>query len=174
MGSSRYGFDGEGVVVDFPVVDPQDSFSRHEVRVRAMMMGFGQELPEKPTVADYKTRELRVRLMLEEVMEYAEAAGVQVGVSGYAQLKFSDLHFRAHAKPDIVAMADAVADISVVMTGTSVAHGFPLAALQEEVDKENMRKIQNGHLDENGKFIKGGGHVSGDFLGVLIEHGYQN
>lgn len=149
------------------------------------MMGFGQELPEKPTLADYKTRELRVRLMLEEVMEYAEAAGVQVGVSGVSgdicgsvedpyPISFEELVFSEQDhEPDIVAMADAVADISVTMTGTSVAHGFPLEELQEEVDSNNLLKISTGSLDEFGKFKKPENHPKPNFERVLRDAGWD-
>lgn len=151
----------------------RDSFSNHEVRVRAMMMGFGQELPEKPTIADYKTRELRVRLMLEEVLEYAEAAGVGVYVEN-CRVDFGDLDFQErNIAPDIVKMADAVADCSVVVVGTSVAHGFPLEELQEECDANNLLKLANGHLDEFGKFIKSKDHQKPNFERVLLDAGWD-
>jgi predicted HAD superfamily Cof-like phosphohydrolase len=154
----------------------------HEDRVRQMMKGFGQECPPSPTVSDYKTRELRVRLLLEEVLEYADAAAVQVFIStGHdtGRVDFDDLFFHPamrlaeSAKPDLVAMLDAVADISVVAVGTSVAHGFPLAEAQSVVDENNLLKIKNGSVDEHGKFKKHPDHLKPDFAAVLIRNGWK-
>lgn len=48
--------------------------------------------------------------------------------------------------PDLVAIADATADLDVVINGCGIRHGLPMEALSREVAKSNHSK-----LDEDGK-----------------------
>jgi len=52
----------------------------YQNKVKEFMQTFGQECPPKPTVIDENNRILRVKLLLEEVLELAEASGVDVGL----------------------------------------------------------------------------------------------
>ena len=150
----------------------------HERRVREMMAGFGQAVPDLPTVADEKTRVLRTRLLLEEVFEYAEAAGITVtyrqnNEAPDQQVSFDNLRFYAEGDVDLAGMADAVADISVVNTGTAAAHGIRLAPILEAVDANNLMKVANGRLDEHGKFIKPADHKPTNIEFMLQLQGWQ-
>jgi len=159
--------------------------STHNERVREMMRGFGQDCPEKPTVADVATRSLRFRLLLEEVLEFGEAAGIAVFVRDDfvhclkelkepVPLSMGKLVFSSFSEPNLVDLADAVADISVVNEGAAIAFGLPMSELQETADSNNLLKIQTGSkCPETGKFLKSPNHPKPDFAKVLRDHGWE-
>lgn len=153
----------------FPMTD-------HERRVRCMMEGFGQTTPERPTLATQATRESRVALLLEEVLEFAEDAAVTVCVrhgDDWVYLhpqraRISDavvpdgawaLMETEGAVPNLAGMIDALGDISVVNTGSFVAFGVRMTPILECIDANNMLKIATGRLNtETGKFEKHPNH----------------
>lgn len=144
--------------------------TQHYARVREMMRGFGQATPDTPGLPDAATRMLRVRLLLEEVLELAAAAGVRVQAGSQGPpVRFEDLVFSASdAPPDLVQMLDAFCDISVVNTGGFVACGVPDGPLLAVVDQNNLLKIATGRLcAETGKFIKSPDHPPPDIAAEL-------
>ena len=152
----------------------------HESRVRKMMQGFGQYCPLSPTVSDQKTRELRLRLMLEELFEYADACGIDIStkilyvpVDGEPySLDFNDLVFPQMKRtiPGLVDIADALADIRVTLTGSFLAHGIPMEAVTEEVDRNNLLKLANGRkCPDTGKFLKHRDHPKVDLRPILLD-----
>ena len=158
----------------------------HERRVREMMSCFGQHVPRSPTVTSDAIRKTRARLLLEEVFEYVEAAGLEVRFSHDVPaasemvlrvtllLDMSRIEVASTGRaPDLVGMADAVSDISVVNTGTAAAHGFRLAPLLELTDANNLMKVASGTLDDHGKFIKAPNHPKPDFAFALRLQGWQ-
>ncbi len=99
---------------------------------------FGAYVSEVPT-ADLppEVRELRIRLIEEELAEYADAA----------------------RRGDLVAVADALTDLLYVVLGAMVAHGLQdvAEALFAEVHRSNMSKAgPDGRplLREDGKILK--------------------
>lgn len=64
-------------------------------------------------------RELRVNLIAEEAQEFADAVRAD----------------------DIIAMADALADLLYVTYGAAISHGIDLDAVLEEVHRSNMTKL---------------------------------
>lgn len=157
----------------------------HNDCVREMMKGFGQDCPEKPTVADVSTRSLRFRLLLEEVLEFGEAAGIAVFVKDNfvhclkdlkepVPVRMDKLVFSSFSEPNLVEMSDAIADISVVNEGTAIAFGLPMDKLQETVDENNLLKVATGtKCPETGKFLKSQNHPKPDFAKVLRDHGWS-
>lgn len=106
----------------------------------------GQALPDRPTVPDERTRELRAKLILEEALETISALGFIVEVGGY---NLSDKRVREgiepispDREPDLEGIADGCADIIVVTTGTLSACGISDDAVQREVDCNNLAKFQ--------------------------------
>lgn len=93
---------------------------------------FGHPVALMPTWRDQKTRELRIRLLLEE----------------YDELR------AAEAANDRIEIADALADIAYIAHGTMWVHGLPYWAnktfdgtLDEAVEKyRNARKLIEAHL----------------------------
>jgi len=122
----------------------------YQNKVKEFMQTFGQECPPKPTVIDENNRILRVKLLLEEVLELAEASGVDVGLyvgtglysintthvkSGHLSLKTNSNNV------DLVGVADAIADISYVNYGAANAYGINIEPIEDEVHNSNMTKL---------------------------------
>lgn len=91
----------------------------------------GGLMPEQPA-ADIPAwvQELRLALLDEEVQELHDA--VDAG--------------------DIVKIADGIADIAYVVTGTAVAYGIPFDAVLAEVHRSNMTKV---NTPAEAKLVKG-------------------
>ena len=98
-------------------------------KVQQFHEAFGVPVARQPTAAvSDDLRELRIKLMEEELAEYKAAA----------------------AAGDLIAIADALTDLAYVLFGTYVSHGLQEAAdaLFDEVHRSNMSK-----LDEHGRPI---------------------
>jgi predicted HAD superfamily Cof-like phosphohydrolase len=154
--------------------------TQHFSRIRRMMQGFGQRVPEVPEMPDEKDRISRGRLILEELLEYLEGAALQLCVSGddpadpESRLAFEELKIAGlpGAAPNFVLMADALTDLSVVTIGSFVSMGIPDGPLLELVDENNLLKIARGHLDKTtGKFIKPADHQPPDIANLLLKLG---
>lgn len=91
----------------------------------------GAAIRTRPTV-DVPAAEMRVRFVEEEARELREAV-----VAG-----------------DVVAVADALADLAYVVYGGALHFGIPLADVLAEVHRSNMTKTPAG----DGKAIKGAGY----------------
>ena len=96
------------------------------------------EIPrlEQPGLSDSDLIELRIKLLTEEVQEYAEAA-------------------RAG---DMVEILDALADIGYILAGTIINHGMQdiYDDAFKEVHRSNMAKLVDGkvHRRDDGKVVK--------------------
>ena len=96
------------------------------------------EIPHltKPGLSSDDLIELRIKLLTEEVQEYAEAAR-----SG-----------------DLVEVLDALADIAYILAGTIINHGMQEVYDEafNEVHRSNMAKLVNGKVirREDGKVMK--------------------
>jgi predicted HAD superfamily Cof-like phosphohydrolase len=106
----------------------------------ASLLEFNQafEIPklEQPGLSDYDLIELRIKLLTEEVQEYADAA-------------------RAG---DMVEILDALADIGYILAGTIINHGMQdiYDDAFDEVHRSNMAKLVEGkvHRRDDGKVMK--------------------
>lgn len=142
----------------------------HKARVRSMMQGFGQATPDKLTVPNVEVRKRMCRLIIEEVLELVEASGLLILVSTTQ----NKVNYELVECPvvDFVEMVDAMVDISVVLHGATNGCGISdrtWEMLCEEVDNNNLLKIQNGHLDsETGKFIKPIDHPKPNIVDILF------
>lgn len=87
---------------------------------------YGLPIRQEPKLPETLERDLRNGLLAEEFLEYIEA----------------------EAKNDLVAIADALADMIYIIQGTALVYGLPLDEIFDEVHRSNMSK-----LDENGKPI---------------------
>lgn len=87
-------------------------------KVREFHEKYDFPAPDEPTAGSRKLIEERDLLMSEELREYREAS--QNG--------------------DIVAIADALADLAYTVLGSAVAHGINLEPIFEEVHRSNMTK----------------------------------
>lgn len=127
-------------------------------------------------------------MLASELCELAEASGVllsltsSVGASWFAPFKESstsilddsDGHVvrvqKADLAPDLVSMADAMADLDYVTTGGFVEAGLPQEELGEEIHDSNMSKLgEDGKPvhDPHGKVVKGPNFRLPDIASVL-------
>ncbi len=139
------------------------------------MLAAGQACPESPTIPDENTRILRVRLLLEEVLELADASGISVynnsEDSDPCKLQMPNLDFKGDGAPNLIEITDALADINYVSYGAAVAYGLDMGPLDQAVHDSNMTKFIDGHRDNNGKWIKGPSYTPVN-LKPLIEQQY--
>jgi hypothetical protein len=75
--------------------------------------------PVVPTMPDYPTMRLREDLIIEEFREFTQA----------------------NTARDIVAAADAIADMAYVVIGAAIAYGINLEPVFDEVHRSNMSKV---------------------------------
>lgn len=119
----------------------------YQAAVHEFMTSFKQDCPEKPIVPSANIRILRVKLLLEEVLELAEASGVSLlETSGYKitseSLKEGQISLVDNGEnTNLTEVADALADISYVNYGAANAYGIDLAPVEAEVHASNMSKL---------------------------------
>jgi predicted HAD superfamily Cof-like phosphohydrolase len=132
--------------------------------VLEFMNKFNQKVEPYPIAPEEKIRVLRVRLLLEEVLELAEASGVNV----YLRMKTMSggKRITSVGQLDVVSgetevsaykVADALADIMYVNDGAANAWGIDLQPIFEGAHENNMSKIgADGrvHYDVHHKVIK--------------------
>lgn len=126
--------------------------TRNQASVELFMRLAGQATPSEPTVPDEATRLLRAKLLMEETLETI-IHGLGVGVDYFranGTWKFSIVN-----PPNMVEIADGVADMIVVATGTALACGIKLEPIQQLVDEANLAKFAPGATRrEDGKWQK--------------------
>jgi predicted HAD superfamily Cof-like phosphohydrolase len=120
----------------------------YQTKVKEFMTTFGQACPAKPEVPELNTRILRVKLLLEEVLELAEASGLKVTDSLGHDISLSllkngkiEIVNNPEITPDLVGVADAIADISYVNYGAALAYGIDIEPVENEVHSSNMTKL---------------------------------
>lgn len=121
-----------------PEADPYVS------RVTEFHRAMGLPVRIVPSVGTVEERILRVRLLLEEVFEYATASAVRVELAGFRIKGTGELTIRENegATPDLVAMTHELGDCQIVVSGTAAQLGLPLLpAVAEEIHPANMRKL---------------------------------
>jgi predicted HAD superfamily Cof-like phosphohydrolase len=139
--------------------------------VREFHIAFNRPVRDTPDVGSANERVLRVRLMLEEVLEFAKAAGVLVAFDGEIIPTVDHLGFSAEIfKPDLAQMAHELADVQYVVSGTAVQLGIPLDACVAEIHSANMRKLGSDGkpiVDAHGKVRKPDGWRPADVASIL-------
>jgi len=105
--------------------------TKQQDQVLQFMRAFEQHLEVTPKCPPDREAQLRKLLVIEECAELISAI----------------------TDNDIVAVADACADIMYVVLGTANAYGFDLEPVFDEVHRSNMSKV-GGKKDHTGKIIK--------------------
>jgi predicted HAD superfamily Cof-like phosphohydrolase len=115
--------------------------------VKEFHQSFGQRVGEKPELPDTEERDLRKKLLIEEVNEY----------------------YNAEYADDLVEITDALADIIYIACGTAVSYGIPLDRVFTEVHRSNMAKLVDGKVlrRSDGKIQKPEGWTPPDIETIL-------
>lgn len=130
--------------------------------------------PERATLEGYRFK-LRVSLILEEALEFANAARVDVTASLGDRDRDSeicidaidDLHLhRNGGTPDFPAMVDALCDILYVTVGAAIEMGVDIQPFFDLVHAANLAKA-SGPVREDGKRLKPPGWMPPDIAGLL-------
>lgn len=109
------------------------------------------QVADRPTMPTERIRELRLALIEEE---------------------FGEL-WAALYRGDLVAVADALADLLYVTYGTAVACGIDIAPIWREVHRSNMAK-RGGPISPTGKLLKPEGWTPPDVRGELERQGWSD
>ena len=88
---------------------------------------------------------------------------------GLVAEEYQELGDAIEAK-DVVAVADACADLIYVVIGLALAYGVDLRPVWQAVQRSNMAKL-GGPVREDGKRLKPDGWAPPDIAGVLAEQG---
>lgn len=124
----------------------------HDTIVKEFHEAFGHPVEEHPTTGDTALRILRAKLLLEEVLEFVEAAGLKVSVVE------DQLIFHIVADPSLLEMADALGDIRYVTDGANLVFGLPGEKVLRAIHRSNMSKLgEDGKpiYRADGKVLKG-------------------
>jgi predicted HAD superfamily Cof-like phosphohydrolase len=109
---------------------------------------FGEFIRSSPGPVDEATRDLRIRLIREEMGEFEKAA----------------------YDKNLVKIADALADLLYVIYGTGVSYGIDLEPIFREVHESNMTKGDPNVLrTTNGKILKAKNWRPPDLQPILEE-----
>lgn len=145
--------------------------NEYETKVRQFHEAMGVPANDAPVLMDPDTRMLRIRLLVEEVLELAEASGVRVSAStGFIGSRRVTVEVDPVRTPDITSMAQELADVQYVTSGAAITFGLPMGAVFNEVHEANMRKVgPDGKVVRrpDGKVIKPEGWTGPDVAAVL-------
>jgi predicted HAD superfamily Cof-like phosphohydrolase len=145
---------------------------KDQKNVREFMQKAGQDTPDVLTIPDEATRILRVKILLEEVFEYADAMGVGIynKSTGAAKDNVNDdtVEFVIKGDVDLVEVADAIADVDYINNGNAIAMGIDMEPVKVEVQRSNMSKFIDGHRRDDGKWVKGPSYSPADVAGELV------
>jgi predicted HAD superfamily Cof-like phosphohydrolase len=106
---------------------------------------FGVRIRSAPGLVDDATKELRIRLIREEMGEFEKAANDR----------------------NLVKIADALADLLYVIYGTGVSYGVDLEPIFREVHQSNMSKGDPDVRVINGKIQKAKNYRPPDLQPIL-------
>ena len=106
---------------------------------------FGEVIRSSPGLVDETTKELRIRLIREELGEFEKAANDK----------------------NLAKIADALADLLYVTYGTGVSYGIDLEPIFREVHKSNMSKGDPDVHVINGKIQKAKNYRPPDLQPIL-------
>jgi predicted HAD superfamily Cof-like phosphohydrolase len=112
---------------------------KSQQQVKEFHEKFDLVINEIPTVPDEVTLKLRCKLLLEEVKEFCEAAGFAIVGIGFENIEIEPISYKS--VPNLIMMADALADIQYVNDGAAVSLGIDLEPLANEVHRSNMSKL---------------------------------
>lgn len=127
---------------------------KYQTGVKRFMVLAGQPTPEVVIEPTEEARVLRFRLIFEEALEAAHAAGVRIFCEN-EHLLLDKLDFVVDSEYNEVEYIDGLSDLKFVTIGGAVDAGIDLEPIDDEVWENNLSKFKDGYKDENGKWRKG-------------------
>lgn len=145
-------------------------------QVEAFCRAAGHPVREHPQVPPEAEIRLRMGLVMEEFFEFLQALYPQLKEVNHGAVLFRlrESLIYPRPEPDLVALADAMADLDYVVEGTRLAFGINGAPIAEEVQRSNMAKFGPGSWKrEDGKQMKPPDWQPPDIKGELEKQGWQ-
>lgn len=153
----------------------------NQQKIEEFMIAAKQSIPEVPTYPTEEVAKLRAMLVLEEALELiVRGLGVTNLVvmptefqSGsmisleYLLYRIKDVSVEKNKPTDLLQLADGIADLEYVSTGTASACGIKMQPIFDEVHRSNMTKFIDGLVREDGKYVKGPSYSKADIQGEL-------
>lgn len=127
----------------------------------------GVPVLSKPIVPTPSRVRLRLDLVTEEFCEFLEAMGVYEEID---RIRSEVRDAYLHGRPDLVKLADAMADLDYVVEGTRLEFGINGEPIAAEVHRSNMAKV-GGPVRDDGKIMKPEGWTPPDIAGELARQG---
>ncbi len=140
-------------------------------QVRQFHEVYNQPVYEHPNVPAANRIDLRLNLIVEEVLELLSAAGVVSSEVEFLSDMFAKALVRRTGGFDLVEVADALADIAYVVEGMNLELGINSEAVLAEVQRSNLSKLDpegNPVYNMDGKVIKGPNYSPPDLNKVLF------
>lgn len=146
-------------------------------QVEAFCRAAGHPVREYPQTPPEDETKLRTGLVMEEFFEFLQALYPQFKQVPYAAAMFRlrEVIRFLRPDPDLVALADAMADLDYVVEGTRLAFGINGGPIAEEVQRTNMAKFGPGSWKrEDGKQMKPPDWKPPDIEAILREQGMKD
>lgn len=149
---------------------PRNSY--HDTPVVEFHEAFGAPVAWKPGIPPQDRRELRCKLVLEELLEFITACGLTLTVNGQDIMigHVLDLIVVGENKPDLIEAGDALTDLRYVIDGACLEFGLPAEKMLREVHRSNMSKLgPDGQplLRADGKILKGPNYTPPDLKSII-------
>lgn len=145
--------------------------------VRAFHERFGLLHPVTPGHLTGRKLAERANFMLEELMEFAKAAGLTTNVLYFADVICGRHRFEFVPMDDgdqnLDGQADALVDLVYVALGTAVQMGLPWTKLWDDVHRANMTKVRGASDRAHVDVVKPPGWQPPRTAEILDEAGYQ-
>lgn len=153
---------------------------QHTTPVAEFHAAFGHPIETAPTVPSLAQRLLRVKMLAEELAEFAEAAGIVLTIEQRPLQPLAMGHHETvvavrearHAEVDLVECADGLTDLRYLVDGGNLIFGFDGDALLAEVHRSNMSKLGADGLPvrrDDGKTLKGPNYSPPNIASVLMQ-----
>ena len=163
-------------IEDYIRRNPRPRVNPMQEDVHTMMGLYEQNRPSYPQLADVDDAQLRINLMIEELIGAKNPEDPIYGPGALIVQSKSDELVASIVKGDLVGIADGIGDVLTVVFGTAVAYGINAQEVFDEVHRSNMTKAvwsedEQRYIlvkNEYGKVIKPESYSPADVEAVIL------